>query len=82
VGAAAQPQQTKEHHMESNMHTYKALMEVRKEHAIGRYFTTMINFEAPYQDKVPASNLYEAAVRAARAQGYETLFVHNVGLAD
>lgn len=64
------------------MQTYQALMEIRRENATGRFSTQTITFEAPYPYKVPKSNLYDVARREARAQGYETLFIHRVVVAD
>jgi hypothetical protein len=68
--------------MQPEMQTYQALMEIRKENAIGLFSTHTITFEAPYPYKVPKSNLYDVAIREARAQGYETLIVYRVVVAD
>lgn len=64
------------------MAKYKAVMELRKAGAIGRFYDATIFFEAPYPYDVPKSNLYDVAIRAALDQGYETSFIHRVELAE
>jgi hypothetical protein len=66
--------------MDKQNRNYIATMEIRKENSIGRFHTTQLIFAAPYP--LLDANIFDVAIREARKQGNETLFVHRIELAD